>query len=721
MTAPSAHTALSSPSPAATLLWLALALAAPLAFAALLRSRALRAAASDPDAAWFGCARLSQWAVVAAWILWWTALSATNALHGVVRLLAPIGLPVAAAALGIAYVVPAALVVLLIQATVHDVRRRAGATRLTTREALRAAAWQMAAALVPATLVVTGGAALFARSAGLGCALMIAALLARIILLRSAMDATGVVPQSITTGELRDRIFELAARARVRLKQIYVLPMARQAGANAFAVSNGTVMLTDVLLTRFSRAEVIAIMAHEVAHLRHQHPQRIARTAIFSVLAPVMVAEALSIVRVIPIYAAVGLAAVASLILTQWIRRKFEYEADATATTLCGDPVAQITSLARLSMLNHVPLHWGRWAEHSLTHPSTRRRLERIAGRAGIGPEELRRLVVEMPSVGGHFEVPGALDSARVVTTTWKLRVSSNNAMVLLAVQALVPAFAIRWLPVLGLEQRPGLLLAATLATLGAVLATAEWLMVAPSRGLEKRLARRLRESGAPIDPGAAFYVGLSPGEEPRIYENSADWDLGFVTLDGERLCYHGEETRFALERGRITDLRLADGLPHWIPARRVLVEWRDAEGGPHAFTLRPARVPGLSFIGPQSRRLLERLRAWRAGEALTTIAPSARDSAASPLGDPPVAPVTSISIRELTRPALVMKYTFVVAFLAAATGAGLGLPGPFERAGFVDAMLASVLAALIQRLPAWAARRRRSVGAPRVALERAA
>src|SRR5262249_17001299 len=82
--------------------------------------------------------------------------------------------------------------------------------------------------------------------------------------------------EALTSGELRDRLFALAAAAKVRLRQVYVLPMRRARIANAFAVRRDVVLVTDHLLENLSRREVDAVLAHEISHLRHGHPQKLA-------------------------------------------------------------------------------------------------------------------------------------------------------------------------------------------------------------------------------------------------------------------------------------------------------------------------------------------------------------------------------------------------------------------------------------------------------------
>ena len=698
-------------------LWLAVALGGPLAIAAWLRWRALRSILESAEDAWFGYARSAQWVLLCGWLAWFAALSPSPLIREIVPVLSRLGAPLAIAAMCMLCALPPALLSLAIHALVHDVRRRAGATQLTIGEALRAAAWQMAAMLVPVGLVILGVFSMVWQQPGVGLASLVAALLARLSLLRRAMSALGVVPQAVTSGPLRDRIFELAARAGVKLKQLYVLPMARLLGANAFAVSNGTIMLTDVLLAQLSEREVLAVMAHEVAHLQLKHPLKIARTALFTLIFPLLVFEMLAVMRWAPFILAVAIPVACSLFATLLVRRRYEYQADAGAIELGRDPEALITGLVRISALNRVPLHWGRWAERSLSHPSTRRRIARIAERAKLAPERLETLLQAPPAEQPHFEFPRALEGGRLFTSSWKMRTSLNVSLLMIAIQTGVPALVVRAVRELGppLGSHPGAILLATLTASLAVLLAVDWLSVAPARSLERRMAARLEERGVRLpEPGATF-VGLSPGREARVYEQSGDWDLGFVARLGDRLCYFGEETSFTLERTRVLDVRLGMGLPNWIRAPRVIVSWRDASGEAHHFSLRPARVRSLASTARASRALESELREWLRGGAASP------PSALAPPGDPPTGAVTSISARELAGAKTLPRVLVMVLMFTGAIGAALGLSLGLRTPGLLDALLAATLAQLIQRLPYWMPPGRRAAEESRETLDRAA
>lgn len=78
--------------------------------------------------------------------------------------------------------------------------------------------------------------------------------------------------QPLDTGVVRDRVFELAQRAGVQVKQVYLWPTRRDRSANAAAAVGNKVLLSDYLLQHMSKRQVDWVVAHELVHLRHRHP-----------------------------------------------------------------------------------------------------------------------------------------------------------------------------------------------------------------------------------------------------------------------------------------------------------------------------------------------------------------------------------------------------------------------------------------------------------------
>jgi len=166
---------------------------------------------------------------------------------------------------------------------------------------------------------------------------------------------------ALTSGDLRDRIFDLANRAGVKLRQVYVLPETSAQLSNAFARSDNSVMITNSLIKNLSRREVDGIMAHEIGHLQAKHLQSSGRimtkAIVVANLTGTFIYKFAYSTNAIPIVvsSAMGVA----YLVTFFRSRRNERQADAIGVSLTGDPEAFISGLAKLSRLNLMPLRAG--------------------------------------------------------------------------------------------------------------------------------------------------------------------------------------------------------------------------------------------------------------------------------------------------------------------------------------------------------------------------
>ena len=705
--------------PAATLGVAVFTLALPVAIAAWLRRRALAAPATDVAAAWFGYARRAQWLVIGGWLSWITVLSLTGAHRAVTVALHASGAGEVGFALWLLSVVPPALSSLAIQTLTHDVQRRLRGSDWTLSEHLRCSLWQLAALLVPMSLLFFAPIAFLTGHAALGAFAAIGVLLTRMWFLRLYTEALGLAPHAVTTGPLRDRLFDLARRAGVPLRQLYVIPTTRGRLANAFAMNGGSVMLTDYLLDHLSEREVTAALAHEIGHLRYGHPRRLALTLVLSLGGACLATQLLGTWFALSSTLTLPLAIVIASFVTLLVTRGFERVADAAAIDLTGDPEALITALARLSQLNHVPLDWGAWAERSLTHPSTRRRAHAIGRRAGLDPARVDQLLASLPPAASRFSVEMPEPGERPYSTLWKARVATNIGLILLGLQAVIPTAVIAMLrsdhPSLLARLATGVLAAITGAavTLGAV----DALAVRPYLALRRRIVERSIARGLDPERCGGRFVGLAPTREARLYEHTGDWDVGHLFLMRQRLCYLGEESRFELKRAQVISIELAPGLPGWISAPRVVVTWHDpARGTEGALAFRPAEVVSLAATAAESRGLCDRLRGWQRG----VVSPNP-DPALEPLGPPPTGAVTSLAAATMVAPAAIARTLILCGLAAAAACAILGVSFDSSGPGFLDALLATWAVALFHRAPYWMRAAARGTPAAERALDRAA
>jgi len=618
---------------------LGLLLALPLMLLVVFRWLALRDPANP--SAWFRHWQQSSWVVLGIWIVWPVMIVSLHVAWILEWLVPPsIGWlqPLLASAL---YTLAPASATLAAAVLGHAVSVRLRGTEWSLRETVSRTLTGLAAMVVPFALALLGASMLGLGDYRGAVVVLVLGLVIAVVLLQHNRRALEVTPHAVTTGPLRDRIFELAARAGVKLRQIYVLPMRRSRMANAFAVRGETVMLTDLLLENLTRREVDAVMAHEITHLQKHHPQQMAIASALIGAVGFLACTAAGQLG-LPVPFAIAALALAMVALLGFYRHN-EGIADAGAVQLTGDPEATIRGLARLGHVNRLPDEWSHGAGLFLTHPSTAGRARAIGRAAHLSETCIAELLRAGADGEERYELPPLGDRVKVFSTPFKMATASRNGLILIAVTTMTPAFAVQlargagwtsdsmWLVALG-----GLALTFVLLRI-----TLDVVAVRPYAALRRRLFERMQRDDLDVKHHGGAFVGFAPGPVPRVYEGFYDWDIGFLFLQRERLVYVGEETRFTLQRADVEDVTIIPGGPGWIRAPRILVRWAagDQSG---TFQLRPGEVRRVSRGAKAAHGLLRTLRAWQRGEAPA----AAEDSRLPEAGPPKIGTVTSVSPR---------------------------------------------------------------------------
>jgi Zn-dependent protease with chaperone function len=471
-------------------------------------------------------------------------------------------------------------------------------------------------------------------------AIIVACMLTPIFLLgmlRAAPARAATTPPE----ELLDRARRLARRANVKLKQVVFLPPGPWRLLNYHVGPGGRqIYLPPAALGRVSRREVDALVAHQLAQISSGDLREfiVWLTAFWCVA--VVVSIWFALVQLIggSILACAPALAVSFWYLRAAVRRfrlrSFEAAGDGRAADLTGDPEALITALAKLSRFDLLPETDGLERDRPLGGPVLWRRLEALARRADLPPERLREILNGPGSGSVSYELPplqavGADDDNRVFSTGWKRQTFRRWNQGTVGILLLTPTLV---------------LVAAQDAGLPAMAAPAVVLLAVVATYLLREVVHTMlrRRAGATLARGAAarlghlpphgWLVGLAPGPNPRLYTSFSDWDLGYLTLEGDRLVYRGEQAAFALRRDQIGELDMGPGLPQWLPKPRIYLQWHDDQQGQgqilslnswhHGWAGRP-RVT--------TRKLYRRLHEWWKGPPSLATSPTA---AALPLPD---------------------------------------------------------------------------------------
>ncbi|OGF04604.1 MAG: hypothetical protein A2W00_02375 [Candidatus Eisenbacteria bacterium RBG_16_71_46] len=664
---------------------LGVVLLAPLFAIAWLAARVLRAPPPAPTETWYVFSERRRWLLRATWLAWMVSLH-YGGLSLAEFVAAPrdwMGFGIVAGAVGL---LPPALVGLAVAALAHPVSARHEPAHRSLRESLLRSLWRHAALLTPLATLGLALLALMLQDARLGASIGVIGFVATVPLARLHRRAQEFSRHALTTGPLRDRAFDLARRAGVALRQVYVVGTGRMRLANAYALpASGEVMVTDRLLEELGRRELDVVLAHEVSHLRPHDLRRrmIAAVGLGSILGVAIASWGTGLAT-----AAIALAGVGGCL---YLSRRLEVDADAGAVELTGDAEAQVASLARIERVDGLPLEWGKLARLLATHPSLLHRIYAAAAAGRLSEARVRELVERGCDDPERYPVPAtALPGGKLFTSGFKGSAAATLALTLgvagvLGPLAVLVAGAHAVLP----GGRLGLDAACLLVALAAVALARDRLGLLPQRLLAERLRERVL-CGLTLG-GEVSLVGLSPSAEPRRYEGFGDWDLGFLLVRGERLCYLGEETRFVLRRSQLRAVELRDDAGAWFRTPRVILRWTT---GGEAGCVSLRAIPGTSVraAAARTREVATRIESWR------------RDGAHNGAGhdDAALPPLGAVTSAPEPAPAAKLASAVVISGALAAVACALaGLPmSPQAGAGLVDLLATSALAQALFALP---------------------
>lgn len=665
----------------------------------LARRAILHTPEPDATAGWFAYARRVGHITLGMWVVTVSAFLATDGIR-VLTFLCGQGRNEPGWALSAAGAVgPAALGRLAIAASLYRVAARVRGTTWTRREMVTQTLWGLLRLLVPALCVMAGFGALLDQQPQRGVAWFLAGLFGMQFCSAQFLRSSQLAPEAVTSGELRDRIFALAERAGAKLQQIYVVSALKSKMANALAMSNSSVILTDYLIENLSKREIDAAMGHELTHIRRKHPILLARVFLFTLAFPALALLVFAFVHEIAslpgpdpsgAFVLIPLLLPAALLTTSFVSRRIETVADAGAVELTGDPEALISALVKLGRLNHVPMTMGGLTRKTVTHPDTASRTGEIARRAGIPPERLQVLLdgTSLDSERYAVQVP---TNGRVYSTLLRLQLQSRFRMLCTAA-ILLPILAFA-----GMAQAANLsgatLSAAWIAgifgAIGLFITAINFGAGMGLRRVRRDLAARLSDEGLAAAGGA--FVLYSPGGEPRYYDGSTGWDAGFLTVASDHIAYRGENARFTLTAQQITEARVQYDWPGWLPASCLRIAWNDPVSGSGG-EFRIVSVDGPTVL---SNRAVTRRLAGSVQSLLDSGAPASGPDL------PVTGEVTGLTVSEAARPQLFLRSILGLAIYAACFSTVLGLKFPPETGGAaLYALGAAIALGLFQWIP---------------------
>lgn len=528
-------------------------------------------------------------------------------------------------------------------------------------------------------------------------------------------------PNAISTGELHDRVAELAKRFRVAVPLVSLLRTGRTELANAFAVIGRGVWISESLLRTFSRREVDAIVAHELAHFRQfgRRKPPVQSGAAQWVVYVVFVLGIMMYLLTNPTFAfgtgrrpmdftrwaPLGFAAllVGGRLMLSAGKRRNEYEADRHAVEETGDAAALITALTRLHRLGGTPLSYTRFEEYFYSHPATTRRVAALARQGGLTRAEVAALVRDTEPAGDCYPIPATATAGNLVfSSSYRSSFITRMSWTVTGIAIAIPTVAALLAQLLTetATAQVAVLAGGVVVTVITYFVYVHRLRAAGQARLRRGLREKLQPEFGALELAGGTFVNFAPGDIPKLHESFGQWDVGYLFL-GNRLVYVGEQVHFALRPDQITDLHHGQGLPGWTRRDHVYLTWRDpTTGRAGTFRIWPGEI---SRDGYKSdlHHFEERLHAWRAGKV---TGPTPEPLAG--FGPPELGDVHGVRPKSLGNLQLFSYSLVYLEVIAAGICVLLGLSfDPEELAGawYVLAVVALIL--VVNLLPYWFAK----------------
>jgi Zn-dependent protease with chaperone function len=607
----------------------------PSAIILWMRFRALHLHTTDRAGAWFSYIRTQHLCLTGALLIWiGGGYSTRNLLSAVLSAMwGAHSLRVAIVSLMYVFIPPVTVLIVSVLAS-YRVLVEVRQVSWSFRDFLQLQFAQVGIVMFP-VLGIYGGISLIGSSPLLAIVTIVLSILSLPVAVHLRRKLTGTYPEPVTSGEFHDRIFLLARRAGVALKSIFVLPSGKLPVANAFAAGNGVVMVTDYVLQKLNRREVEAVTAHEIGHLQYKHPQKLGAAFVGVILIPMFVRSLFPAIIDMALLVLPGRThwsfwgkedaflnptldfVIAGICLIGFyaISRRFERIADARSVTLTDDPEALITSFVKLSVLNLTPMQWGRASGALVTHPSTLKRVRRIAQVGNVSEQRLQELLAE-PQLDGAQQTtielfPSPLStSARVYPAHQQLQRANINLLILIAISTAIPTL-FAYLAATYSHSEFLLLILGVVATFGLYIPAVRWRIVAGRGALRKRFIAYLNKLYPALDLSNAWVIGYSPDAWPRFYYVQSHWDTGLLVPTREGVMYLGDQAKFLLPYSAIQELVFDQGISSWWKFRRSYIRWTAGEsrGVMNLLSLEPCSAWS---IEAGNRRLHEALENWR-------------------------------------------------------------------------------------------------------------
>jgi hypothetical protein len=167
---------------------------------------------------------------------------------------------------------------------------------------------------------------------------------------------------------------------------------------------------------------------------------------------------------------------------------------------------------------------------------------------------------------------------------------------------------------------------------------------------------------------------------------------MGSLFIRSDRLCYYGEETKFALRQGDVSAIVLGPGVPGLLTTRRIYIAWNDFDlGRSGIFNLGCIEGGSILELKRKTTELESILQNWRKASAEARPLPPQLAELRSPI----IGTVTGVAPNVNWRIGKIFKELFLTGVIAAVVAVLCGLP--YQLLAYLFSIPLAATARLIQ------------------------
>ncbi len=333
----------------------------PIGLTLVMRRAAVRARNWDPIVIWFTYWRLFGWVIFASWLLWIQGSKVIDC-NALARFLLN-GDSANAVALQLAMLlVPAILVQLICTVASGGVLARVSGRRWVVPVTLKHAFWHEPVNIWPLLLLLAGVASLaLYNEFVLGSICLVAAYGSRVVLLRLWFRFQDLRRYELPAGELRSSILELAQKAGLTLKEVYLLPSAEGRLGGPYMIRGQRLFVSEAMLHFLEKRETEAVLARAFVHQRRHHYDIIVALAATALPVIYRFSHLPLVAGTLPWAIRGPLLVWLTPVFLYLLWRRFERAAEREAAAVTGNAEVLSTALARIAQLNIFGLYWRRF------------------------------------------------------------------------------------------------------------------------------------------------------------------------------------------------------------------------------------------------------------------------------------------------------------------------------------------------------------------------